>query len=166
MADIHVTGLKELNEFLDTLPAKMQANVMRGALRAGMNVVKPVAAGGVHSVSGLLAAGLKVGTRVRGGTVTARLRATGVHAYIASWVEFGTKAHPIPKRGVVGTILSIGGRFFKSVQHPGARPKPFLRPALDSQAQAAVVAAAEYMKRRLETKHGLDTSGVKIEGDE
>ena len=41
-----------------------------------------------------------------------------------------------------------------------------MRPALDSQATRAVVAAGEYIKRRLATKHGLDTSGVMIEGDE
>jgi hypothetical protein len=41
-----------------------------------------------------------------------------------------------------------------------------MRPALDAQASAAVVAAAEYMKDRLATKHGLDTSDVVIEGDE
>lgn len=168
MADstIRVTGLRELNQFLETLPAKMQANVMRGSLRAGVKVIQPVAKANVNSVSGLLAAGLKISTRSRGGTVTASLRATGKHAYIAPWVEFGTKAHPIPKRGVIGTILAIGGRFFRSVEHPGARPKPFLRPALDSQAQNAVIAAAQYMRQRLSSKHGLDTADIVIEGDE
>lgn len=166
MAEIHISGLKELNQFLEQLPGKMQANVMRGTLRKGMSVVQPVARANVNSVSGLLAAGLKISTRSRGGTVTARLRATGKHAYIAPWVEFGTKAHPIPKRGVIGTILAIGGRFFRSVEHPGARPKPFMRPALDSQATNAVIAAAEYMRQRLATKHGLDTADIAIEGDE
>jgi len=51
------------------------------------------------------------------------------------------------------------------VQHPGSRPKPFMRPALDGRAQDAVVAAAQYMKRRLATKNGLDTSSVEIEAE-
>lgn len=164
MSEIHVTGLKELGQFLDTLPEKLRKNVVRGALRKGMNEVKPVAVAGVHSISGLLAAGLKVGTRARGGTVYATLKATGKHAYIARWVEYGTAAHTITAKD--RKALSLGGVFFQSVQHPGARPKPFLRPALDQQANAAVVAAAEYMRERLATKHGLDTSGVVIEGDE
>lgn len=163
MADVHVTGLAELQKFLDTLPAKVEKNVLRGALRAGMKVVQPVAKANVHSVSGLLAAGLKLGTRARGGTVTARLIAKGPHGYLARWVEYGTKAHNISaKKG----WLSFMGIFVKSVAHPGARPRPFLRPALDSQAQDAVIAAAEYMKKRLATKEGLDTSDVMIEGDE
>lgn len=164
MADIHVTGLKELGQFLDTLPEKLQKNVVRGAFRKGMNEVKPAAQQGVHSISGLLAAGLKVGTRAKGGTVYATLKATGKHAYIARWVEYGTAAHTITAKD--RKSLSLGGVFFQSVQHPGARPKPFLRPALDQQASAAVVAAAEYMKERLSTKHGLDTAHITIEGDE
>ena len=164
MSEVHVTGLADLQKFLDALPAKVEKNVLRGALRKGMNQVKPAAVAGVHSISGLLAAGLKVGTRAKGGTVYATLKATGKHAYIARWVEYGTAAHTITAKD--RKSLSLGGVFFQSVQHPGARPKPFLRPALDQQANAAVVAAAEYMRERLATKHGLDTSGVVIEGDE
>ena len=42
------------------------------------------------------------------------------------------------------------------VQHPGAKKKPFLRPALDLQGQAAVEAVREYIRTRLATKHGID----------
>lgn len=160
----HVKGLSDLQKFLDQLPAKLEANIMRGALRAGMNVVKPVAQAAVHSVSGELAAGLKVGTRRRGGTVIANLKATGPHRSIAHLVEFGTHAHFIVARD--GGWMSFGGIFAKSVAHPGARPKPFMRPALDSQASAATVATGEYIKKRLATKEGLDTSHITIEGDE
>lgn len=163
MADVHVTGLRELQAFLDELPSNVEKKILRGALRAGMKTVQPVANANVHSVSGLLAAGLKIGTRARGGRVTASLKATGVHGYLARWVEFGTKAHNIAAKQ--NGWLSFGGIFAKSVAHPGAKPHPFMRPALDSQAQNAVVAAAEYMKTRL-TKQGLDTSAVLIEGDE
>lgn len=162
--EIHVKGLRELQAFLDTLPAKVEKNIMRGALRAGMKTIQPVAKANVHSVSGLLAAGLKIGTNSRGGRVTASLKAKGPHAYLARWVEFGTRAHHIAAKK--GGFLAFGGIFAKSIAHPGAKPKPFLRPALDQQATAAVVAAAEYMKARLETKHGLDTADIVIDGDE
>lgn len=164
MAETNVKGLAELSKFMDQLPAKVRANVMRGGLRAGMAVVKPVAQSNVHSISGELAKGLKIGTRVKGDTVTATLTAKGKHGFVARWVEFGTRAHSITARLRKG--LSFGGRFFQSVDHPGARPKPFLRPALDSQASAAVVAVGTYIKDRLQKKEGLDTSGVLIEGDE
>lgn len=161
---VHVKGLSDLNQFLDQLTPKVEANVMRGALRAGMNVVKPVAQSNVHSVSGELAKGLKVGTRRRGHLVIANLKATGPHRSIAHLVEFGTKLHNIAAK--VKGWLSFMNVFAKSVEHPGARPKPFMRPALDGQAQAATIAAGEYIKNRLATKEGLDVAHITIEGDE
>jgi HK97 gp10 family phage protein len=160
---VHVKGLSDLNKFLDQLTPKVEANVMRGALRAGMNVIKPIAQSNIHSVSGELAKGLKVGTRRRGSRVIANLKATGPHRFIAHLVEFGTRAHNIAARGK--GWLSFMNVFAKSVEHPGARPRPFLRPALDGQAQAATIAAGEYIKSRLATKEGLDTAHITIEGD-
>lgn len=160
----HVKGLSDLQKFLDTLAPKVEANIMRGALRAGMSVVKPVAQSNIHSVSGELAKGLKIGTRRRGSLVTANLKATGPHRSIAQLVEFGTRAHNIAAK--FGGWLSFMNVFRKEVAHPGARPRPFMRPALDSQASAATVAVGEYIKKRLATKEGLDTSHVMIEGDE
>lgn len=164
MSEIHVKGLADLQKFLDTLPSRVEKNIMRGALRAGMKVVQPVAQSMAPKQTGLLAAGLKLGTRSRGGTVTAYVKATGPHAFLARWVEFGTKAHNIAAKK--GGWLSFGGVFAKEVAHPGARPKPFMRPALDGQAGAAVNAAADYMRTRLSTRHGLDTSDIKLDGDE
>ena len=191
MSDIHVTGLADLQKMLDTLPAKIEKNIMRGALRAGMNVVKPAAQEGIHSISGELARSLKVGTRAKGGTVYAALKATGATAFIARFLEYGVSAHFISvpeveriinaKRSIrlgrivresMSTInrhnsLVIGRTFVgPTVHHPGFRPKKFLRPALDQQARAAVEATGEYIKARLESKHGLDTGHIMIEGDE
>ena len=163
MAEIHVTGLSDLARFLDELPIKLQKNVMRGALRAGMKPVLEDAKAGAAYSSGLLRDGLKIGTKSRGGTVTATVTAKGEHGYVARWVEYGTKPHTIAAKD---HAMFFGGHFVQSVQHPGTKPHPFMRPALDSQATAAVVAAAEYMKQRLSDKHGLDTSDVMIEGDE
>jgi HK97 gp10 family phage protein len=164
VAETHVKGLAELQKVLDQVPVKVEKNIMRGALRAGVNVIKPVAQSNIHSVSGELARGLRVGTRSRGGTVTASLKARGKHGFVAKWVEFGTAAHSIKARLRKG--MAFAGAVFRSVDHPGARPRPFMRPAMDSQAQGAVIAAAEYMKARLAKKEGLDTSHIMIEGDE
>ena len=163
MADVKVKGLADLNKFLQQLPAKVEQSVLRGALRAGANVVMAEAKANVPVDSGQLRDGLKVSTSSRRGRVTAKVKATGKHAFIAPWLEYGTAAHKIGAKSKKG--LSFGGLFVKGVQHPGARPKPFLRPALDGRAQDAVVAAAQYMKRRLATKNGLDTSSVEIEAE-
>ena len=96
--DVQIKGLSELLKFMDQLTPKIEANVARGALRAGMNVVKPVAQRNVHSVSGELAKGLKIGTRRRGSLVTSNLKATGPHRSVAQLVEFGTAAHNVAAR--------------------------------------------------------------------
>lgn len=150
-------GLDELGRFLDQVPAKLERNVMRGALRAGMNLVKPVAQSNIHSVSGDLARSLKVRTDARNGRVTASLY---TRLFEAQFVEFGTKPHGIEPKN--RRALVIGGLFFASVRHPGARPHPFLRPALDTQAQAAVLAVAAYIKARLAAQAGLDTADVDV----
>lgn len=163
MSDDHVSGLPELYNLMQQIPVKYERNVARGALRAGMNVVKPVAQQMARKASGVYAAGLKVGTRARGGVVTSNLKPSGPHAFLGKWIEFGTHAHNIAAKK--NGWLSFMNIFRKEVAHPGARPFPHLRPALDSMAGPAVIAVAQYTKNRLETKHGLDTSDVRIEGD-
>lgn len=155
---VHVKGLADLQKLLDTLPAKLEQNVMRGALRAGMRPIKSDAQASVSVVSGVLRKGLKISARAKGGKVTASLKATGKHGYIAYWIEYtGAKAHKIK-----GPI-TIGGRVFSNVDHSGFKARPFMRPALDNRAQDAVIAAAEYIKKRLATKNGLDTADIEIE---
>ena len=160
MSNVNVKGLSELQAFLDQLPAKIEANIMRSAMRAGANVILKEARANVPEKTGLLRAGLKVSTRSRRGVVTATIRAGGKHAYIGKFVEYGTAAHFIkPKKA---KSLFIAGIMRNGVDHPGAAPKPFMRPALDSQAGAALEAVGEAIKKRL-TKQGLDASGVDVE---
>ncbi len=161
---VNVKGLDQLQAFLDQLPAKLEQNVMRGALRAGMKqAVLPQVKANVPVKTGTLRDGLKLGTSARAGTVTAKITATGKHAFIAPWLEFGVAAHQILAKK--GGWLFFGGVFAKAVDHPGIQPRAFMRTALDAQAGAAVVAAAEYMKNRLATKNGLDTADITIEAD-
>lgn len=189
MADTrHVKGLAELQKLLDTLPVKVEKNIMRGALRAGAKVILEEAKSNVPIKTGDLRRSLRVSTRAQRQRVSAKV-SSGMP--IARWVEFGTRAHyihveeserPLNKRlsrkfgrpihAGMTTVnrairsLKISGRFVgPTVHHPGAKPRPFLRPALDAKAQAAVVATAEYIKARL-TKEGLDASHVTVEGDE
>lgn len=165
MADTtHVKGLDELARVLETLPAKLQKNVMRGAVRAGMKRVQPAAKNNIKSRSGLLAKGLKIYTRAKGMTVQSTLRATGPHAHIAHMLEFtGALPHLIKAKN---KSLFLGGNFAQQVSHPGFKAKPFMRPALDANANAAVVEVGNYIKDRLQTKQGLDTSHILVEGDE
>lgn len=178
MSEVHVKGMKELGEFLKTLEPKLRNNVMRAALRQGANVVKeavlqnvPVAPPNTENArlygahAGSLRDSVRVGSRVRrDGKVVAYVRAGGKKdVYYAHMVEYGTKAHKI---GKVGRMLFIKGKWVHApVDHPGSRPRPFMRPAADTTAQSATVAVGNKIKSVLETKHGLDVP-VAIEGVE
>lgn len=165
MADIHVKGLSDLQKFLDTLAPRVEQNIMRGALRAGakpiLEAAKSSAPVGEPSepnrkryklYAGALRDSIRISGRIdkRNGKVTASVKAggktkSGADVFYAHMVEFGTKPHVIGD----GT-------------HPGVQAKPFMRPALDSQSGAAVVAVGEYIKKRLATKNGLDTADIEI----
>jgi len=94
------------------------------------------------------------GGKVKGGGI----------AYYARFVELGTAAHVI--KAPPGAKLNVHGIFRSSVIHPGAKKKPFLRPAMDGQAQPAVQAMREYIRNRLSTKEGIDVPAPLEEGDE
>lgn len=162
--DVVVKGLDKLNELLQQLAPKIERNIMRGALRAGMKEVQKIAKESVSIQSGQLRDGLVVGTRAAGSSVTSNLKATGPHRSIAHLVEFGTAPHVIT--GKNGGSLKFGGGHVRSVLHPGAQLKPFMRPALDGGALIATIAAGDYIKARLQSKEGLDTSHIFVEGDE
>ena len=163
---IHVSGMTELGKFMQTLSIKLERNVIRGGLRQGANVVKEQALSNVPvsppsdrnaerygGYAGALRDSIRVSTRSRRGKVTASVKAGGMKTkggadvYYANWVEYGTRPHMNGARG----------------HHPGARPKPFMRPALDTEAQRAVIAVGNYMRNRLATSHGLDTPEITIE---
>ena len=151
----HVKGLSELGKALSTLPAKIERNVLRGALRAGMKPVQLAARDNAAKATGALAKGLRISTDGRKGKVYARLKTSGKHDYIARFVEFGTAPHRISGRN--GGMLRIAGKaIVPSVAHPGARAVPFMRPALDTKSPDAVQAVANYIRNRLATQHGID----------
>lgn len=146
-----------------------------GALRDSIRV-------SVRTSRGTVIASVKAGGKIK---------KSGVVVFHAGWVEFGTKPHLISvaenerpinlgltsKLGVLTRVsmttinrrirsLLIGSNFVgPTVSHPGATARPYLRPALDTQATNAVIAAAEYMKKRLATKEGLNTADIVIEAE-
>lgn len=191
MAEIKTKGLAELQKILNQLPAKIEANIMRGALRAGLAIVRDAAKANINSVSGALASTIRVSTRLdrKNGKVTASLKAGAPKTrkiYWAHFVEYGTRAHHISVPYAAKMINSrrsqkLGGEVREHIKtfntrqrslkigrqyvgpgvfHPGAKPKPFMRPAMDDNAGAAVTAAAGYIKKRLATKHGIDTPDI------
>lgn len=155
--DLAIRGGRQLDEFLKQFSAKVEANIMRGAVRAGANefkaAVKANLAQNGSIDNGELAASVRVGARLRAGTVTGSLKIGNKKAYYWGWVEYGTRPHVIKAKQARG--LLFGGNVVAEVLHPGAQPKPYARPALDEKAPAAVQAAAAYIRKRL-TKEGIE----------
>ena len=145
--ELHVSGLSELDKLLKELPAKIEGNIMRGAMRAGAKVFADRAKQMVPVKSGQLRDSIKVSTRSKRGRVSATVRAGGKKAFYAHMVEFGTARHFIKPRK--RKSLFFAGLAREVVDHPGASPKPFMRPALDGGQVEAVNAAADYIRKRL-----------------
>ena len=159
----NITGLKELQAMLNSLPAKLEGNIMRTALRAGAKVILEEAKLNVPIRHGDLRDSIRISTRIKKGRVTASVKAGNKKAWYWRFVEYGTAEHAISAKDK--GVLSFDGFFGKSVLHPGAKEKPFMRPALDVKSSEAIVAVGEAIKKRL-TKQGLDATDIFIEVEE
>ncbi len=147
MSNVKVSGLAELQAVLDTLPARIEQNIMRGALRSGANVFKEEAKRLCPQRTGDLMDSIRVSVRARRGRVTASIKAGNAKAWYAHLVEYGTARHWIKPKDRKSLFLS--DVYAESINHPGAQKKPFMRPALDGKADAAVNQMAEYVRTRI-----------------
>lgn len=148
MTDIKISGLAELQALLDELPAKIEANVVRGGLRAAAKVVEtearrlcPV------GKTGALRDSIHVSMRSKHGRISATIKAGGAKAFYAHMVEYGTARHWIKPKN--RKSLFVAGLMKEAVDHPGAKKEPFMRPAIDGKASEAIDAMASYMRDRI-----------------
>lgn len=167
-----ILGGAALDALLGTLPVNIEKNIMRGALRAGAKVFLTVVKQNIPVKSGALRNSARVTTRSKRGEVTASVKIGNKTVYWANMVEFGTRRHlvkvqddergtnrrtgkALSYRTINRNVLVIGNRFVgPTVEHPGARPHPFARPAAEAGFQAAVEAVQAHVRKRL-TKEGL-----------
>lgn len=159
-------GRAAVSRYMAQLPEQIVAGLLRGAGRTAANVIAEEARD--RSISTEVASAVKVKVKRDGFRVVAKIQVKGKGAYIAPWLEYGTAPHFISvdasqRRGMsVGRIndlakeegsshsLVIGGKFVgATVFHPGARPHPFLRPALDAKGADAVKAAQSYINSQI-----------------
>jgi HK97 gp10 family phage protein len=159
-SDFQITGLDELYRQLQALPTRIEKNIMVGAMRAGQNVFKARAQARVPIKSGALRKSIKVKTSSRFGKAKAVLSAGNNQAWYAHIIEFGSgsfyagQGSKSLRAPYVITPKEGGGLFFNNVvreqvTHPGVRPRPFMRPALDEGLEAPLTAVADYIRARL-----------------
>jgi len=148
-----IRGGREIGQFLQGLPVKVERNILRAALRAGINEFKAEIKQNVPVDSGALRSSVQVSVKSKRGTVYARVKVGGKKAPHAHLVEFGTAAHKIKAKK--HHALAFGGLTVQEVDHPGAKSHPFVRPAFDSKSQAAIAATGNKIRERL-TKEGIN----------
>ncbi|MYM31487.1 hypothetical protein GTP58_24440 [Duganella sp. CY15W] len=147
MSDETIVGGRQLDAFLQSLPAKVEANILRSALRAGANVFKDEIKATIPVQLGELQRSVRVSTSSNRGTVTAKVKVGNEKAWYWRFVEFGTAAHRIGPKNA--KALALAGVIVGWVHHPGARPKPFMRPAFDGRSGTALEAVGTQIRARL-----------------
>lgn len=153
MSEENIVGGKELADLLAKLPAKVEANIMRSALRAGAKVYLDQVKQNIPVASGILRDSARITTRkTKEGKISASVKVGNRQAFYAHMVEFGTRPHIIKAKP--GSALNVNGAEVKSVNHPGIAPRPYMRPAADAKFGAAVAAVTAQIRKRL-TKAGL-----------
>lgn len=153
-----ITGGDAIARALAEFPVKIEVLMMRGGLRTGALLIAADAKARVPVQSGALRDSIKVRTgKKRDGKVFAYVVAGSRKNKDSPWyahlVEYGVKPHIIVAGGGTksGKALAAAGRILgEKVDHPGANAKPFMRPALSSQASNAIEAMAEYLRARIE----------------
>lgn len=175
---MRVKGGAELAKFLDQLPRDLQQKVMRRAILRAANVIRDEARVRAPKKTGRLAKSIKTTTRSRGTEVRGIVRLRGKNSYLGLWMEYGTAPHYIGKAGGLsgrlltkkanreGTLgqkkLQINGQFVSVVFHPGVRPRPFMRPALQAKSKEAIQAFGDYIKNYLQVGQ-LQAPGIEVD---
>lgn len=165
--EINISGLKELGDVLKTLPAKIDKNVMRGAMRAGLSEIRKEAktqlTSGGHVKTGQLQRSVRVDFARKGdkfGYRSGYVKAGNNKAWYAHLIEFGTgsfyagkgsksKRKPYEIKPKSRKSLFFAGLMKETVTHPGIHPSPFMRTAFDSKSAAAIKAFADYMTKQI-----------------
>lgn len=150
MSEVEIQGLQQLNALLQQLPAKMEANILRGALRASGVVLRDEAKTQAPVDSGELRDSIRVSARIdkKNGSIRAKVTAGNRKVFYAHMVEHGTAAHFIKPKN--RKSLFFAGLAKEVVNHPGSRRHPFMRPAFDGKSGAAIQAFADYVRARID----------------
>lgn len=141
--------------------------MLRGAGRAGGRVIAEEAKD--RSASDDVARDIVVRTKTDDGRIVVTVTVKpGYNWFRALWLEYGTDPHfisvddsqrsgqgirrinqQVRAAGGDGSLVIAGQFVGATVWHPGARPEPFLRPALDIKEAEAIRAAQAYINSRI-----------------
>jgi hypothetical protein len=171
-------GKSDVQRFMAGLPEQIVSKLLVGAGRAGGKVIADEAK--ERTTSQDVADNIVVRTKRDGDRIIVRITVKkGFALSVGNWLEWGTSAHFISvdasQRGGKSVrrinelgdhqSLMINGKFVgETVYHPGARPHPFLRPALDLKEGEAISMAQSYINARI-TPAGIVGTADQGDGD-
>lgn len=136
-----VTGFREFEDLLKQLPKRVARKVMAGALRKAAAPIRDSARANVPVETGEMRKSIKIyaGKTRRKGRTAVFIGIVGKKGPLAHLVEYGSKAHLITSKSKRTLADASTGHFFgKTVKHPGTPSRPFMRPALDTNADKAI----------------------------
>lgn len=152
MIDLTIKGVDELKRALEAIPARMQNNILRAAVREASKPVRDEARarapilktpdkrrkpGTLKRAIGIRSPRIR-GRQVVGGVAVRSLSPKQVMAYKA---RTGKKAADNPNDAFYAPFVEFGTA--------KARAQPFMRPALSSKAQASIDAMGKKVRERV-----------------
>jgi len=156
---VRIAGLSDLQTMLNDLPAKIEANIMRGGLRQAANVYRDRARANVPEKSGALRKSIKVKTSMRKGKVITQVVAGGGDVFYAKFFEFGTASFYEGNGRTVGAPYKIKPKNKKAIKfgnvlapyvvHEGVKPVAFMRRAFDGGTYQVIDDLAAYVRMRI-----------------
>lgn len=164
MADLKITGLDALRLTLAGVPDKLVKGALRSGLRQGANLIRNQAkanfgtAGGPNELTGALKASIRTtacrGTPTRvvfnvvaGQLTAAQTKKFGPNSpFYALWVE---KGHINRKMGAALRGSKESVKAARAASESNTPAHPYMRPALESEAQAAIDMVVQVVSDRI-----------------
>jgi HK97 gp10 family phage protein len=162
-----ISGLKELDQLMKQLPVDIEKKIIRKALREGQEVLAEGAKSYLRQNGSVESGNLEKSIRIRFkkkseryGWIRSYVMAGDKKAYYAHMVEYGTGSYysgtgnrslraPYEIRPKKAKSLFFAGVTRTIITHPGSKPQPFMRPAVDNYTDAAINAVVAYMQKRI-----------------
>ena len=179
MEAVEIAGLSELNKLLQELPVRIERNIIQSGIRNAANIFRDRARANAPQENGILKKAIKTAVNTKYGLTKATIyidrtkrytvrvgsgknkTTRSSTAFYAHFIEFGTgtfysgsgsrskrQPYKIPKPGKKRLTMPDGG-VRTSVEHPGIRPQPFMRPAFDGGQNQALERFRQYIFDRL-----------------
>ena len=149
--EIRITGLDELERNLKDFPTRIAKNIVARTVYAGAAVVRNEARALCPVKTGALRRSIRIRRRKTPRGSIEVIYTVGPGLWYGRLVEYGTKAHKIKPR--FKKAIKIGEVLGEWASHPGATPRPYLRPAFDGSTSRIIDAMRAKLKAGIDAEY-------------